>query len=219
MFPTAAEQEKSKPKVMKPFPKLRIILDGVSVYIETPSNFEMRGNTWSAYKHKHVVLFIVGVSCNGATIFFSDGMEGSTSDKVATMKSALLDRLDEGDLVMTEKGFELEAELQSVGCNIVKPPMRRRDRFFTKEEEKMTRVIAAARIYVEHAMADIKNNGLLRGEIPLTLYPILLKLVYIAAYLRNFSPQRIHNVTFRASQVPAESGGHPESPEDLLFES
>ncbi|XP_034233478.1 uncharacterized protein LOC117640737 [Thrips palmi] len=69
VFASAAHQSKNKPRVMKPFKNLRVILDGVSFNLETPSNFEQQGNTWSTYKHHNVALFIVGISCHGATVF------------------------------------------------------------------------------------------------------------------------------------------------------
>ncbi|XP_034245924.1 uncharacterized protein LOC117647990 [Thrips palmi] len=197
MFISASKQLKNKPLVMKPFKNLRVILDGVSIGLETPSNFEQQGNTWSTYKHKNVALFIVGISCHGATIFCSEGMEGSMSDKVATLKSNLQDLLDEGDCIMVDKGFELQSDMAKIGCKILRPPFKERGRFFTKEELDLTQAIAAARIYVEHAMADIKDNRIFRGDIPLTLIPILSKLVFSAAFMRNFSPTRICNVSFR----------------------
>jgi len=204
MFPTSAQQLKKKPIVMRPFKNLRVILDGVSFFLETPSNFEQQGNTFSNYKHHNVALFIVGISCHGATIFCSSGMEGSMSDKVATLKSNLKELLDEGDCIMVDKGFELQSEMEEIGVNVLRPPIKKRGRFFSKEEQELTEAIAAARIYVEHCMADIKDNRLFKGDIPLTLIPILSKLVYIAAYMRNFSPSRISNVSF-CTAVPEES--------------
>lgn len=215
---TAAAQRKNKPKVMKPFKKLRVILDGVSFYIETPSNFEQQGNTWSNYKHSNVYVFIVGISCQGATILCSDAMEGSMSDKVATLKTNMMEMLQGGDAVMVDKGFELQNELEALGCKILRPPVKKRDRPFNKEEDKLTRAIAAARIYVEHAMAEIKDNSLLCGDIPLTLSPIISKLVFIAAHMRNFSPSRIHNVSIVAAQAAQAAETSPDQVEDLIFD-
>lgn len=213
MFVSAFQQLKDKPLVMKPFKNLRVILDGVSFNLETPSNFEQQGNTWSTYKHNNVALFIVGISCHGATIFCSEGMEGSMSDKVATLKSNLAELLNEGDCIMVDKGFELQQEMEQVGCKILRPPFRKRDHIFSKEELDLTKAIAAARIYVEHAMADIKDNRIFRGDIPLTLIPIISKLVYIAAFMRNFSPRRINDVSFKCKENDANANDEP----DALF--
>lgn len=81
VFIPAADQAKTMPRVMKCFKNLRVILDGASFFIEPPSNFEMQGNCFSQYKQHPVLLFIVGVSCKGSTIFCSKGFEGKISDK------------------------------------------------------------------------------------------------------------------------------------------
>lgn len=136
MFVTADHQRKHRPKKMRPFQNLRVLLDGVSFFIETPSNFEQQGNTFSEYKNHNVMLFSVGIACNGATIFCSDGMEGCMSDKEVILQSGLLDKLSKGDGVMTDRGYELTAELQAIGCHFYKPPTLGNDRLdFTPEEE------------------------------------------------------------------------------------
>lgn len=194
MFPSAAAQRRDKPEKMRPFKNLRLLLDGVTFFIQTPSNFEQQGNTYSKYKGQNGLVFSVGIACNGATIFCSEGMEGNMSDKQVIVQSGLLNRLSKGDGVMTDKGYELTAEFQAIGCYFYKPPTKHGE--LNAEEEILTKAIASARIYTEHAMADIKDNRLLQGVIPITMVPIMSDLVYIAAYLRNFSPRRIHDKTF-----------------------
>ncbi|KAE8738665.1 hypothetical protein FOCC_FOCC015853 [Frankliniella occidentalis] len=196
-FPSAAQQKLTKSVQMFPFKNLRVILDGVEFRIETPSNFQMQGNTYSQYKAGNTMRVIVGVDSNGGTVFVSPGCEGGLSEKEAVLRSGLLERLQKGDLVMTDRGFEITAELQAIGVHHVKPPSLGSRNSLTAEEEILTKAIAAVRIYSEHAMADIKDNRLLRGTIPLKLYPVLPDLVYIAAYLRNFSPKRIIDKSFR----------------------
>ncbi|KAE8738996.1 hypothetical protein FOCC_FOCC015511 [Frankliniella occidentalis] len=209
MFPTAAEQRKYKPQKMKHFKNLRILLDGLSIFIEAPSNFEQQGNTYSSYKGCNVIIFSVGISCNCATVFCSDGMEGSMSDKGVIVNSNLLSRLQKGDGVMTDRGYELTAELQEIGCEFYKPPTLGERRNFTKEEEILTKAIASARIYTEHAIADIKDNRLLKGVLPFKLLPVVDNLVYIAAYLRNFGSSRIHDKRFVVSDVQSETLDDP----------
>ncbi|KAK3916554.1 polyprotein [Frankliniella fusca] len=200
MFPSAAQQHDGKPPQMRPFKNLRIILDGASFFMETPSNFQQQGNMYSNYKNHSVMVFSIGISCRGATIYCSGGMEGSMSDKAVIVKSGLLDRLQKGDGVMTDRGYELTAELQEKGCMFYKPPTLGNRSCFTPEEEILTKAIASARIYSEHAIADIKDNRLLKGTIPLLLLPVLGNLVYIAAYLRNFNEIRVKNKKSRSDE-------------------
>ncbi|KAE8743395.1 hypothetical protein FOCC_FOCC011000 [Frankliniella occidentalis] len=196
MFVSAAHQRKGQPKVMKPFKNLRVILDGMSIFLQTPSNFQQQGNTYSNYKKDNVLLVAVGISSHGATIFCSDAYEGTTSDKESIMKSGLLDMLDKGDGVMTDRGYELTAELQAKGCHFYKPPSLGDRKTFTEEEETLTKAIAAARIYVEHAIADIKDWKILQGVVPINMISQWSNIIYVVAFLRNFNPNRIHNKKF-----------------------
>lgn len=198
-FPTVAAQKMYKSPQMYPFNNLRLILDGVEFKIEMPSNFEMQGNTFSPYKSTNTMRFIVGISCSGATVYVSPACEGHLTENDAVLKSGLLEKLEKGDVVMTDRGFDLEHQLQAVGAIQIKPPSRFGGRPLTAEDEVLTKAIAPVRIYSEHAIAEIKDNRLLQGVIPLSLYASLPDLVYIAAYLRNFSPTRIISKTFRNS--------------------
>lgn len=194
VFISAAEQAKNMPVVMKPFKRLRVILDGASFRIQAPTNFQMQGNTYSEYKCDNVLVFIVGVSCHGSTIFCSDGFEGNMSDKKALLRSTnFLERLEKGDCVMVDRGFEVTAELLQRGVHVIKPPNKSANVPLNESDELFTKAVAAARIYVEHAIGDIKDNRLLQGTIPLTLLPVLPQLVYIAAFLRNFSTKVIQS--------------------------
>ncbi|KAK3931103.1 Carbamoyl-phosphate synthase pyrimidine-specific large chain [Frankliniella fusca] len=191
-FPTAAQQEKNKPKPFKPFRNLRIILDGAHFFTETPTNFEQQGNTYSLYKHHNTFVVVVGISCQGAVTFVSPAFEGNMSDKKAVLESGLLERLDEGDAVMTDRGFDIAGELLDIGVRLYKPPSLGDRNKLTGDEEILTKAIAAGRIYVEHIIADIKDNRLLQGVIPLLLLPVISDLIYIAGYLCNFKLSRIH---------------------------
>lgn len=53
--------------------------------------FRTSRETYSKYKGQNVMLFSVGIACNGATIFCSEGMEGRMSEKEIILNSGLLD--------------------------------------------------------------------------------------------------------------------------------
>ncbi|XP_052132220.1 uncharacterized protein LOC127751939, partial [Frankliniella occidentalis] len=177
MFVSAADQKPGQPKVMRPFKNLRVILDGMSIFVRTLSNFEQQGNTYSRYKADKVPRYAVGISSHGATIFCSEGFEGNMSDKESIIQSGLLDMLEEGDGVMTDRGYELTAELQAKKCHFYKPPSLGNRKAFTPEEEILTKAIASARIYCEHAIADIKDWRILQGTVPLNMIPVVSSIV------------------------------------------
>ncbi|KAK3919755.1 Carbamoyl-phosphate synthase large chain [Frankliniella fusca] len=197
MFPTAAEQAKNKPKPFRPFPNLRVILDSAQFFIQMPTNFEQQGNTYSSYKHHNTVIVVIGISCQGAVIHVSPVFEGNISDKGIVRESGLLQRLSEGDAVMTDRGFDIEGELLDIGVRLYKPPSLGDRNKLTAEEEILTKAIASARIYVEHIIADIKDNRLLQGVIPILLSPVIPDLIFIAGYLCNFKKSRISQIKNR----------------------
>lgn len=193
IFISAAKQCQKKPHVMKPFKNLRVIIDGGYFMVQTPSNFEQQGNTFSNYKATNVIEHIFGVSCHGSLIFCSPGFEGRMSEKEAVLQSNLFQMLSAGDSVMSDRGFDLTSELQKIGVGLFKPPTKGTRTPLTAREEVLTKQIAAARIYSEHAIADVKDNRLLQSRFVLTMLPVWPQLVFIAAMLTNFKLPRINN--------------------------
>ena len=66
-------------------------------------------------------------------------------------------------------------------------------------------------------MADIKDNRLLQGVIPLTLLPVISDLVYIAAYLRNFKTSLIIDkkiIVVRPDEAQQDVAQQGEDPKD-----
>lgn len=94
--------------------------------------------------------------------------------------------------------------MQAVGAQLFDPLSLGDRQALTSEEEILTKALASARIYSEYAIADIKDNRLLQGTIPLTMYPVLPQLVYIAAYLRNLKLSRIRDCKVKRTEM--ESG-------------
>lgn len=186
MFLSAEAQRKKKPVPFKPFSNLRVIIDGAEFFVHKPSNFAQQGNTHSDYKAHNTVRVILGISCYGAIMFVSPGYEGNISEKQALMKSGFFDFQQAGDLVMCDRGFEIHDELMKRGVEVIKPPSLGGRECFTPEEEILTKAIASARIYVEHAVKIVKDFRLLRFCLPLTMIPTISDYVYVAGYIGNF---------------------------------
>ncbi|KAE8752352.1 hypothetical protein FOCC_FOCC000824 [Frankliniella occidentalis] len=186
MFISAEEQKSQMPGPFRPFKNLRVIIDGFDIHIDCPSNFHHQGNTYSDYKSNNTIKFIVGISSRGAIIFVSPGFEGNISEKQALKESGFYEYLQPGDVVMSDRGFNINDDLLRMGVDLIKPPSLDGRNCFTPEEEILTRAIAAARIYVEHAVKLIKVNRLFMPCVPLTLLPTLSDYVYVAGALANF---------------------------------
>ena len=113
--------------------------------------------TFSNCKNHNTFKALVGISPDGTVTFVSSLYPGCISDKELTRKSGILDLLEEGDSVMTDRGFEIEEGLMLIGVRLNIPPFLRGKKQLSQNELVSTRRIASLRIHVEKTMERIKN--------------------------------------------------------------
>ena len=92
----------------------RIVLDCCEVTIEKCKCLKCRVLTYSQYKKNHTIKFNIGVAPSGLVIENSSAFGGRASDKHIVAESQILNRLDYGDGVMVDKGYQIEKECLEV---------------------------------------------------------------------------------------------------------
>jgi len=188
MFVSAAAQD-AHAKDQDPFanfPNLRVIIDCAELKIQKPFNFRMQSNTWSAYKSDNTLKYLFGISRSTGLSFVSRGCEGSMSDKQVVMVSGFLDHLRPNDVVMCDRGFDIDSELNARGVHIAIPAFLGNRTHFTAAEMRKSQDIASKRIYVEMFIKKVKDFRILRGKIPNKLLPIMDDLVVVCSVLTQF---------------------------------
>lgn len=65
----------------KHFNATRVIVDGTEIPIQTPGRPDAQKLTFSSYKHKNTLKFLVGASPGGLITYCSGGYAGSASDR------------------------------------------------------------------------------------------------------------------------------------------
>lgn len=115
-----AQQRNGSPFGFKTkFPSLRVILDGTEIKCEKPSVPVAQQATFSSYKNTNTVKVVLGSTAGGLNSFLSDAYGGSASDRQIVDRSEdLLGRLDPGDSVMADKGFDISDILASHGVSL-----------------------------------------------------------------------------------------------------
>ena len=129
-----------------------VIIDCFKISINKPKNILARAQTFSSYKHHNTVKVLIGITPQGVISYISEAWGGCTSDKFLNEICDFLDNLPPGDIVMAERGFDIE-ESVAWYCGKVKIPS------FTKGKRKLSsldieqsRHIAAVRIHVERVI-------------------------------------------------------------------
>ncbi|XP_060871942.1 uncharacterized protein LOC132946120 [Metopolophium dirhodum] len=135
-----------------------VIIDCFEIAIEKPSNLKARAQTWSSYKNKNTVKYLIAITPQGSISYISDGWDGRVSDKHITENCNFLNNLIPGDVVLADRGFTIN---ESVGfhCATLKTPA------FTKGLPQLhpcsveeTRKIASVRIHVERIIGLTRSK-------------------------------------------------------------
>ena len=119
--------------------------------------------------------------------FVSKLYGGSISDRQLFNESGILNKLDPGDSVMVDKGFNIADILDTNGMKLTIPP-RKTSSQFTESELLETRRIASLRIYVERAIGRIKKSF---TSIPNSLASLSTEIFYVCAFITSFQPPLI----------------------------
>ena len=166
------------------YPSTRVIIDATEFHIEKPANPDVQASTWSNYKNTNTLKLLVGVTPNGVISFLSNLWGGRISDKELTKRSKLLEKLEHGDSIMADRGFDI-GSIMPEGTNVNIPPFLGGRPQFEADELVTTRRIASLRIHVERAMERIKNFRITHF-IPANFCPLAQPIVHVCAFLTIF---------------------------------
>ncbi|XP_062620141.1 uncharacterized protein LOC134281722 [Saccostrea cucullata] len=186
MFPSRKIISKHLPKSFRKYKKVRVILDATEFFTQVPRNYEQQGNLYSSYKNHCTCKVLIGITPSGAISFVSDVYEGSISDKEIFKKSKIMDKINPGDLVMVDRGFNVRDILLQKGADIVIPPFLGNRTNLSPQEEAQTRAIAKLRIHVERVIERIKKYKICKKIVPLNTLSTFSQTVFIVACLVNF---------------------------------
>lgn len=94
------------PQVFKDlYPPTHCIIDCSEIFIERPCSYQARTQTCSNYKKRNTVK--IGITPCCAISYLSKCWSGRATDKCITMNSDFLRLLDNGDVVLAHRGFDI----------------------------------------------------------------------------------------------------------------
>ena len=187
-WPTREENERAYPKCFEKFPNTIGIIDCTEGAIEKPSLAKAQAQTYSTYKSKNTWKSLICITPSGTISYVSKTYGGCASDRFITETSGILNKIQPGDSIMADKGFNIGDLLVGQGSRLVIPPFLKDKGKFSKRNATKTSNIAKARIHVERAISRLKDFRILQGAIPLTRKDKLDDILTICAALTNLAP-------------------------------
>ena len=185
-------REISKPNCFEKncFKNLRAIIDCTEFYVEKPGKPSSQRSTYSQYKSSNTFKLLISMSPILHFNFVSKLYSGSISDKEIVNVSGFLEKMNPGDAVMADKGFNIQDLLALHDTVLIAPPMMRKSNVSARASTA-TRRVATSRVHIERMIRRLKLFNFLRGVIPLTCKPYVSSAVTVCAILVNLQPSII----------------------------
>lgn len=122
-WPSKTEILSNMPQCFLKFSDTRIIVD----CIEIPLPKKLSGSiiTYSQYKSTYTAKFMTGITPGGILSFITPAYGGRVSDKFIFENSKLIDKLEDGDSIMTDKGFLIDSICTQRHIKLYRPPFLR----------------------------------------------------------------------------------------------
>ncbi|XP_025078800.1 uncharacterized protein LOC112554937 isoform X1 [Pomacea canaliculata] len=184
------------------FPNTRVIVDCTELFMQNPSSLVRSSHFYSNYKGQATLKSLIGISPHGSVTFVSKLYSGSMSDSEITQLSGLIDLLEPGDSVMSDKGFNIQNILAQKNISLNMPAFLSGKGQFSENEVAANQCISSLRVHIERAIRRVKEYRLFHGKIPLTLCGSLNQLWTVAVLLTNLKPPLVTKYAPNASYDP-----------------
>lgn len=140
---------------------------------------------FSHYKNNYTFKYLVAIDEKGVVTFCSSAYGGSRSDRYIFQDSKFIEKLNEGDIILADRGFDISdlLETKKVAINI---PAFKTAPQFEPHQVMETRKIANRRIHVERVIGLSKKQKILKETTPTFLWPVINEIIYNANMLCNF---------------------------------
>ena len=148
----------------KKFSSCAVIIDCFEVFVERPSCLLARAQTWSSYKHHNTAKFLIGITPQGTISFISKGWGGRASDKHITENCGLLKNLLPGDLVLADRGFDIEESVGLYAAQLGIPTFTKGKPQLSPLDVETTRTLANVRIHVERVIGSVRQKYAILGH-------------------------------------------------------
>ena len=173
IWPERQALRKFLPSCFRKYKNCCSIIDCTEIFIQRPLNLNARAQTWSNYKNTNTIKYLVSCTPAGAVSFLSEGWGGRVSDKEITINCGFLEYLQQGDLVLADRGFQLDQEFATHGAILKVPAFTKGKTQMSGADVDRSRQIANVRIHIERVIGRLRKFNILNTTIPISQVDLL----------------------------------------------
>ena len=170
----------------KSFPSTRVIVDGTEIPIRKPKNPDAQQKTWSTYKNQNTLKVLVGCTPGGLVNYLSDAYGGSASDRLLCERSPLMTSCDPGDLVMSDKGFNVQDLFAPYNVTVNIPTFLKGKNQLPAKALAKDRKIASKRVLIERIIGLAKTYKILCSPLNDVETTLGTQIIFVCFMLCNF---------------------------------
>lgn len=140
-WPSKDTVQRTMPACFRPqYSNTRVIIDCTEFRIDVPASVQNRVYCYSHYKKGFTGKLLVGITPSGYISFKSRVSGGRKSDSQMTIESGLIDLLEDGDVVLADKGFpDIRKCIDQSGKEVllVMPPFLKKKMNLQRKKQKI----------------------------------------------------------------------------------
>ena len=156
--------------------------DATETWISQSENYDINNITFSSYKNHTTGKTSVWIYLHGGLLHCSDTFPGTISDKDITEQCEVLDKLNKGKVVLTDKGFDIADLCHKKGILHNRPPLKF-DCQYEHADISKNFDVATLRIYKENFIGRMRDWTILNACWPINRIDLLGYCFKIFAYI------------------------------------
>ena len=171
MWPSQESVHANMPQIFKDlYPRIRCIIDCSEIFIERPYSYQARAQTYSVYKKHNTLKFLIRITPNGAVSFLPKCWGGRATDKYITHHNGFLDKIEYGNSILADRGFDIANDLGVHGARLQIPSFMGGKQQLSLHKVEVSKKLSEVRIHIERVIGLLKNKyKILQGTLPLHL--------------------------------------------------
>lgn len=134
-------------------------------------------------------------------MFISKAFGGRCSDKAITENCGILDLLQDGDMILADKGFNIGSSLDERNVSIKMPVFKKNGNQIDAVDVESSQRLSSLRIIVERVIGSLRQKYMFlhSGVLPISVcskfhngVPLLTQILNVTAALVNLNPEIIN---------------------------